>query len=111
MQHRSKAAAAAVPPPGPSHPQRRSPRRALEAEDGERGETAVAMLRPAVGLEAQARESEPIALTVSLGVDHPARELRKPRLRIERCEPRILEHPQLGGSLHVLLDEQRRLAR
>ena len=70
----------------------------------------MSVLGPAVREEPYAREEEPVALTVRFGIDHPACELRQARFLIEMRELGELEQPQLGRSVHVLLDEQRRLA-
>src|SRR6516164_132515 len=83
----------------------------LAPEKRERGETAMTMLRPAVGGEGHPGDDQPVKLTVRLGIDHPTGELREPCLFIEARELRVLEHPQLGSALHVLLDEKRRFAR
>src|SRR5437764_1154267 len=45
----------------------------------ERGEAAMAVLGTAIRRQPHPGKREPVALAVSFGVDHPARELREPR--------------------------------
>src|SRR5438270_228176 len=77
----------------------------------ERGEAAMAVLGTAIRRQPHPGKREPVALAVSFGVDHPARELREPHLDVGIRESPEVEHPQLRARRAVLLDEQRRLAR
>ena len=85
------------------------PRR-IDTEAGEQRKTAVPVRRSALGRHAHARKREPVALTVRFGIDHPARQLRQPRLGIRQRNGGEIEQPQLGAARLVLLHQERRLA-
>src|SRR5262245_1525301 len=111
MRRRSKAVDGAMRRRRPGVPATISRHTVLAPEKCERCETTMTMLRSPVGGEVHAWDGQPVTLTARLGIDNPTSELREPRLLLEMRELRVLEHPQLGSALHVLLDEERRFAR